>query len=350
MKLFLFLLFFPVLVFSQKIDSILKKQEIFELQIKVLNEKQSRLESFFDRDQTVDNKAYTSISNQLSSSANALAFFGFIFGILSVGLGLYVTYVERKITKIADSNLKLLNETRKVKNEVVVINEMIQNDIKGLYKKIKREETLHILDRLTKVPKDVSNLIDELLSRDLEKNDFEKLKYCFSKLPENEGDTYRDKYKMIIFQHFADLALEDCSFRESFIPYIKDGVQYCFENDILKATNEIFEYLVNNGLENNIEIINNYFSGLELVTYKDWDEIYNLIVQKLSTRNNHFLLAQLINNETAQFSKYKYGSLILEKYSENDLSETERIVKDQIENLKNINEDEENETPELGNA
>src|SRR5690606_3282036 len=129
---------------------------------------------------------------------------------------------ERKIIKLRNENEELLKQTKETKNEVVEINELIQKDIYGLFLKIKREETIHILNRLVKIPEDISNLSQELLSRELRQEDYSLLKKAYLKVkvkPEKENTSdfisfssnynYKEAYLLLFFQHFLDLSLKD---------------------------------------------------------------------------------------------------------------------------------------------
>lgn len=335
MKVFLFfLLALPLLVTAQDKDSLVKWRKVSESKIMELTQKLEKLQEAVDRERTISDKTFNSISNQLSASSNSLTLFGILFGVLAIGLGIYVTYIERKIVIIREKNIDLLNQTQNVKNEVVEINRLIQSDISGLYKKIKKEETSHILDRLMNVPKDISNLLQELLSRDLEKADFDKLKIGYQKLLPSDS-WYSEKYKMLFFQHFSELALKDATTKEAFIKYIPTGIECSFENDILKSTNDIFQYFIDEGLVNNKEALNIYFNGLNKSKFKDFKKLYGLIFQKLSQRDKQFLLAQLVeSNLGTEDAKINYGTQLIDSYSGTESSESEKIVFNEINVLR----------------
>lgn len=135
---------------------------------------------------TLNTQTTNSISNQLEAVPISLTVFGVLFAVAAVILGVYVTRIENKIITLKGDTQKLLNETISTRDEVKGINKLIQKDIKGLYEKIKREETVHILDRLVNVPDDIGNLINPLLSRKLEKEDYFKLKEAYLKLDEED--------------------------------------------------------------------------------------------------------------------------------------------------------------------
>lgn len=298
-----------------------------------------KLEETIDRERYISDKSFNSISNQLSASSNSLSLFGILFGVLAIAIGFYVTYIERKIVALKEKNIYLLNETKLVKDEVVEINRLIQQDIEGLYKKIKREETSHILDRLIKVPHDITNLMSNLLSRELDKADFDKLKISFQKINPNEKDIIM-RYQILFFQHFSDLALKDKTINPFFTEVIPHAIECSFENDIMKSTNDIFSYLIDEGFVNNKLQINAYFKGLSKSQFKDYRPLYDLIIQKISRRDELFLLCQLIDsNFENELSKLYFVDIIQTKFENSTLTESEKIIFEDLEKLKLLKEE-----------
>ena len=171
-------------------------------QINELNQKINELNQDYEKQEKVNEKTFESISNQISAASLNLTIFGILFSVAAIGLGLYVTFIERKIVLIREENKSLLSETKLVKDEVVKINTQIQKDIYGLFLKIKREETVHILERLIKIPEDISNLSQQLLSRELEKEDYLILKEAYLKLKEKVSKNvfYNSKVDFTMFE------------------------------------------------------------------------------------------------------------------------------------------------------
>lgn len=325
--LFIIILIFPLFLISQE-------SKETKPNVKEIEQKLNKIEETIERERYISDKSFDSISNQLSASSNSLSLFGILFGVLAIAIGIYVTYIERKIVAINEKNINLLNETKTVKEEVIEINRLIQQDIEGLYKKIKKEETSHILDRLIKVPRDISNLMQDLLSRELDKGDFDKLKISSQKIDPKEKE-YIEKYQILFFQHFSDLALKDESMNSIFTDYIATAVNCSFENDIMKSTNDIFSYLIDSGFVNNKLQINEYFKGLNRSEFKEYKPLYDLIIQKISHRDRLFLLCQLIESKYAtEISKTYLGDIIREKYEASDLTESEKTIIEDLKNLK----------------
>jgi len=156
-----------------------------------------------------------SISNQFSAASYSLTIFGILFGLLGFILGIYITYIERKVVRILEANQGLLAESNRIKIEVFDMNKLIQENVYGLYEKIRRADTLHMLERLREVPEDIANLSSALLSRELAHEDFQILKEAYFKVEDEEDEevglrmTFKNSYKLLFFQHFLNIAIKD---------------------------------------------------------------------------------------------------------------------------------------------
>lgn len=307
---------------------------LFTIQIENLKTKFEALEKKSITNEAIDSKTYNSISNQISAASLSITIFGIIFGLVAIGIGIYVTYVERKIIKIGEENKELLEQNKKIKTDVQEINRLIQKDIYGLFIKIKREETSHILDRLQKIPKDISNLSTQLFSRELERGDFEKLKFAFNKL--NQDDyAYKNTYLILFFQHFADLAISDFNTKKSMFEYMPNAISCSFDNDILKSTTDLFTLFVDKGIINFKREINKYFEGVGHSIYKNHKPLYELIFNKLRQRDAQFLVYEILEpKEELKTIKIEYGQFLLNSFSAVEQTESEKKLISEIEALK----------------
>jgi len=340
---FLFFLFLPMSIFSMNgkdTTGYINKSEITRLENEITLTKKELVEvsSKLEAQANLNERVINSISTQLDAASYNITIFGVLFAIAAILLGIYVTRIENKVVRIKEENTKLLSETIKNKEEVVAINNLIQNDILGLFLKIKREETNHILNRLLTVPKDISNLIDQLLSRELEKEDFEILKKAYItllKLPEKQrgqcglGVTYEGNYKLLFFQHFLDLSIKDDIIGKEIVEYIPHGIACAFENDIIKSTNDFMKVLIESGYKTKVKEINNYIKGLSTSNFKDSEQIYQIIFDKLKNREWQFDLFNLISEDKEyRIGKSNYGKLLISSYSNTELNDIEKSVID----------------------
>tara|TARA_B110000240_G_C13431754_1_gene424065 strand:- start:140 stop:1273 length:1134 start_codon:yes stop_codon:yes gene_type:complete len=345
-KILLFILLIPLFAISQNSkDSILIQQN--QLKIEELNKDFNGLQKKYEYQIKINDQTINSISNQIGATSFNLSIFAFLFGILAIGLGVYVTWVERKIIRIREENESLLKQTKQTKSEVVAINELIQKDIYGLFLKIKREETEHILKRLTNVPKDICNVSSELLSRELLEDDFEILKKAYLKLDDQVNDdqgNYKGDYKIVLFQHFLDLVVKDNELGPEIIEYYPIAIRCSFENDIVKSTEDFMKAIIDLGFQKRDKEINSFIKGLSSSQHKDYPKVYEIIFNSLNKRDNQFKFYSLIESEKENRNgKVNFGKLLIEKYCETELSDSEKAVNEDIKLIKKELEKEEAE-------
>jgi hypothetical protein len=335
MKYLILILFIPLSLFSQKKDSTLikidfrlvqldkNKVEITELKKEILE-----LNSKYNYQVKINEQTLTSISNQIGASSFNLSIFGILFGIVAIGLGIYVTFIEMKIVKIRAENERLLSETLQVKDEVVEINNEIKNDIYSLFKKIKREETTQILQRLLKIPKDISNLNQELLSRELLQEDYTVIKKAYLKLKSQnlQGYNYKGDYKLIIFQHFLGELVKDEEIGSEFIDSYPHSIYCAFDNDMIKSTEDFIKAIVDTGYQKKGLEINSFIKGLSASGHKDFKKVYQILFNGLKNRNDQFKFYESISLEKEnRIGKTNFGKLLKEKYSITELTNSEKL-------------------------
>lgn len=345
MKSILFLFFLiPMTLFAlEKNDSttILQQNVKEQIQnniddIKNLTSKLDELYHKVEIQQNLSEKTINGISTQISAASYSLTVFGLLFAIAAIILGIYITYIERKVVRLREENTSLLNQTKKIKDEVVGINELIQKDICGLHLKIKREETIQFLNRLIEVPEDISNLGHQLLSRELEKEDFTKLKEAYIELknvPETPrvlfgfGGTYTDTYKILFFQHFLDLSIKDNDIGKDLVDFYPDVMSAAFRNDIIKSTHDFIKAIMDLGIESKTSEINSFIKGISQSKYSSFETIFDILFKGLSSRNNQFRFFDLISDEKEnRIGKSNFGKKIIEKYSDLELTVSEKVV------------------------
>ena len=333
----LLLLIVPIIFFSKIIetDSLFNDNS---KNIKILNNKFENLNNNYEYQLKIHDQTLNSISSQIDATSFNLSIFAILFGILAIGLGIYVTWVERKIIKIREETKSLLEETKNTKNEVVIINDLIQKDLYGPFIKIKREETLHILKRLQNIPKDICNFSNVLLSRELKKEDYELLRNAFIKL-KSEGDAYEedeltnygDSYILLFFQHFLDLATKDEEVNHDLIKYYKSSIDCSFENDITKSTEDFIKCIIDLGYQNKSLEINEFFSAINNSKFKDFKKVYKIFFDSLKIRDDQFKFYEIISSENnSKLSKNNYGLLLVENYEKTVLTKSEKNIIDEI--------------------
>lgn len=288
----------------------------------------------------INEQTLNSISNQISATSFNLTVFGIIFGIAALLLGIYVTYIERKIVSIREETQGLLKSTIETKNEVESINQLIQKDINGLFLKIKREETVYILNRLVKIPKDIGNFMNELLSRELEREDFNFLKKAYEMLPNEDEQgikislNAKEQYQLLFFQHFLDLAIKDDLIGSDLVSFYPQAISCAFENDMIKSTEDFSKAIIDKGFQNSEEEINGFIIGLSQSKFSSMNQLYEIIFNSLRNREDRFKFFNLISsNKTSRIGKLKFGSLLISNYTDENNTESEKIVFERIKEI-----------------
>lgn len=344
--IFCVLLIIPLSLFAfEKNDSttlkqnqLIRQQEINENYVKIFKEKLKALEGKIEMQENLNEKTINGISNQLNAASYNLTIFGILFAIAAILLGVYITRIENKVIHIREENESLLKQTVKNKEEVVSINNLIQKDTYGLYLKIKREETIHMLNRLLTIPQDIINLLELLLSRELEKEDFKILKEAYIKtknLPKEQrklfsvGLNYIDSYKLLFFQHFLDLALKDKDISGDLNTFYYSGINCSFENDIIKSTKDFINAIVDLGYKTKGEAISSFMQGLSKSKYNNNETVYKIIFDGLKNRNDQFKFFDLIlDDDESLVGKSNYGKLLFSTYSATEFSLEEKVIID----------------------
>jgi hypothetical protein len=319
-------------ILLNRVDSIestiqkIQKQTVTIDKIENINTKIEYQQKLYD--QTI-----SSISTQLDSANYSLTIFGLLFAVTAIIIGVYVTYVERKIVRISEENKELLTKNQNIKKEVEDLNRLIQSDIYNLFIKIKKEETEHILQRLTKVPKDIANVCESLLSRDLSPDNFAILKQAYFKLKETDNE-YKVQYHLLFFQHFYAQSLRDEQIRKDLVDFIPHGIQSSFENDIVKTTSDFILVINEKGPNEFIKEINNYFKGLTASEHKKYESVYETIITNLKQKEKAFELFNLIeSNENNRIAKIEYGNLVRQKFTSDSNTESEKESFKELEKL-----------------
>lgn len=328
---------------SNRVDSIdlilnkIDKRNVTKKEIENLNTK-------IENQQKLYNQTISGVSTQLDSASYSLTIFGLLFTIIAILIGVYVTYVERKIVRISDENKEALIKNQEIKKEVEELNRLIQEDIYNLFLKIKKEETEYILQRLTKIPKDIANVLESLLSRDLSHDNYSTVKKAYFKLNDTDKQ-YKQDYHHLFFQHFFSQSLRDEEIRKDILDFIPEGIRNSFENDVINTASDLVTVANEKGLNHFSKEINNYFKGLSSSGHKNFSKVYETILSNFRQKYKAFELFNLVeSNEKNRIAKIEYGNLLERKYGSDNNTTTEnecfkelnKLIKEQETFLKNL--------------
>jgi hypothetical protein len=336
LKLSTLMLLFSLTALSKtelKTESLEKKEiEILKVKLDDLEKKLEYQNNQINSQAGMLDTAFDGVSTELGASSNSISIFSVIIAILSIGLGWYVTKIERSIKIMAEDSETLMQRNIDIKTSIEALSEKITKDSGGLYKIIRNEESNHILDRLISVPEDIVNLFYSIASRDLENEHFFKLKEAY--LQVKNDSTYSKNYLILLFQHFAGLSLLDEDIRTEFLNNIGDFFENSFKNDAIKSSKDFFDAIVKLEIVNYKLEINEFVKGICKSIFSDKEEIYFQINNSINSRELKFNIYEIIEilPETLTFRK-NFGKLILEYEYDNLTEEEEEIITKEIQTL-----------------
>lgn len=337
MKKFIIIISLLIVIFPISSKENVSK-DFNKLEIKNLNEKFDALNKSYENQLNSNDRTLSQISAQIEATSFNITIFGILIGLIAVGLGVYVTFIERKIVQLRDENKSLLDETKRAKNEVEDLNNKIQNDVYGLFLKIKKEETNHLLERLIKVPKDITNLFHELASRELDDNDFQKIKQAYLKLKGLESHkSFIDNYHVLFFQHFLYQTMEDNSLHSEVLTNYQTCVDCAFDNDILKTTNDFIRFIVRDrNIDKYINEIKIFSTAIANSEFKEFSELFESIFELLINNENRIKYIKALSSKSTEEKKFKikFIEIVLSKLTGQNLSEEETILKTELKALR----------------
>lgn len=316
----------PIIESSEK-----KEIETLKLKLDDLKEKIEYQNNQINSQAGMLDTAFDGVSTELGASSNYLSVVSLIIAILSVGLGLYVTKIEKSIKEMVIDSETLMLKNIEIKKSIETLSEKITTDSKGLYKIIRDEESNHLLDRLISVPEDIINLFKNLTSRDLENDHFLKLKEAYLQVKDNERYNYN--YLILLFQHFAGLSFIDKDIKAELMDYLDEAFRNSFKNDAIKSSGDFFDKITEFGIKDHELETNKFVKCLCASQFSENEGVYFQINNSINTRELKFKLYEAIEiiPETIIF-RTKFGKLILE-YEFDSLTEEEEITIEKITNL-----------------
>ena len=100
----------------------------------------------------------STIANEISAINTMLVAFTIVFGVVGVLLGVYISWLQKKVSKMSDNIAEKEQKIISLANTVEETDRKIHTDIAGLYEDLRKEETMTLLRRLEEEPIDISNL------------------------------------------------------------------------------------------------------------------------------------------------------------------------------------------------
>lgn len=243
--------------------------------------------------QQICSSTISAINTQVDGSNKLLNIWGIVISVLALLVAIAGFYLGYYIQQKAKTVKELTRQSKATEASVKRIQKNIDTNLTAIYHKLRREETLYVLNRLQQIPEDVSNCSSLLLSRELDPSDYPLLLAAYKKLlsleeeikkteVKNEEDffaslngveaqfeVYKSLYRVLFFQHFMGLAINEDVLRQDLIDNFKELCGSAFHNDIEKSTHELLAGLASNENQTKVEILIKYILALSTSKYND---------------------------------------------------------------------------------
>lgn len=243
--------------------------------------------------QQICSSTVSAINTQVDGSNKLLNIWGIVISVLALLIAVAGFYLGYYIQQKAKTVKELTRQSKATEASVKRIQKNIDTNLTAIYHKLRREETLYVLNRLQQIPEDVSNCSSLLLSRELDPSDYPLLLAAYKKLlsleeeikkteVKNEEDffaslngveaqfeVYKSLYRVLFFQHFMGLAINEDVLRQDLIDNFKELCGSAFHNDIEKSTHELLAGLASNENQTKVEILIKYILALSTSKYND---------------------------------------------------------------------------------
>jgi hypothetical protein len=277
--------------------------------------------------------SFSGVSTQLAAANHFFGIVATVVALVAIGLGLYMTYLAKRMADSYTKAQALLKKSESVKTEVDQLNEMIKSNWSKLYREIKEEETKYIIARLKKEPRDITNFGTILESRDLSNEYYTDLKACLlSLLPDYYTDRkFREEYILIFFRHYAGLAFFDAQLAD----VLKSNSYICFRNafnsDILSITKDLVNASIERDFRKEGEELIEFMGALRANVLPQGglklEDVLSIVWEGLISKANRFAFYQMMP-DAGYYLDFKviHGRKLVEKYGTLGNSESENLI------------------------
>jgi len=233
----------------------------------------------------------STIANEISAVNTMLVAFTIGLTVVGVLLGIYITWLQLKVSKMSKNIEEKEQKIICLANTVEETDKKIHSDISDLYAQLRKEETMTLLHRLEEEPEDISNLVDLLLARPLDDNGFPILKRAFEKLMAIHSEVDKDvfvnperetQYVLLFFQHYLFQSILDDTLRTEVVKDLDSCMNCAFKHDIIKSTKDFCRALSNEDTTfEKTQLLIDYLKALNQSKYKDLEELKDIFQEYL---------------------------------------------------------------------
>ena len=319
---------------AKVIDSNGKRINTVEDQLDQASKHIEHLEYAVDKQKEIIVQEQMAIGNSLGAASCLLAVFSLIIAIGGFILGWYISKKKKEVEKLLSIVEAKKIDVTKTSKEITDLNDEIKNNIKGLYKRLRQEETTTLLERLVEVPEDIENLSKLLFSRTLRSSDFEILLKAYKNLLKENSNKDAD-YMLLFFQHFCGQSIKTDVLRKDIIDFFPRGLKCAFKQDVINSLSSLIEVLNSTTIEGgNENVLAKYIKALNKSRHKEYRESYQIIIDKCNATINLQTVWNNLADENVIIEPF--GNLLCDKYKEDQ--EFVKKVQEQIASIKENDE------------
>lgn len=350
----------PAVQYQEKINEVDVKSRDLEASFKELSAHVSCLEYVVDKQKDIIAQEQSAIENQLTASSRFLEIFSLILAVAGIVLSVYISGKEKSMKGLLENVTDKQKEITVLKTDIETTaqamrdldNEM-KNNVNGLFQRLRRNDTVSLLERLVKVPEDIHNLESLLLARDLESEDFDMLLKAYRRLLdllnaaegllEYELKTKKHQYLLLFFQNFCGKSIRIPDLREDLVEFFPTALRCAFQLDVKNSLLSLIEELNSTPIEGGNDIIlTEYIIALNASLHRDYTDPYQLIINNCNENINLKLVWDELMKQHVTI--IPFGNLLCEKYKED--TEFVNKVMEQIASLQQDKEDGKQEKPQ----
>lgn len=327
---------------EQKVAERQFKTESIQKELSICEKKVSAISEHVDR-------VNKEVSSQIAASSHTIQVWGWIIAIMAFVFGFYINRMWKKISDatanakeqlrqakeasedIADEQQRVNAQQQAVKKmqedteaklqELQNLHADIQNNMSAIYEKLKREETIALLNHLEGIPEDIANTSELLLARELQEKDFSKLLNAYHNLiarglelngissvselrKRDKGyRSHEGSYALQFAQHFMAKSIMEKDLQEILQPRFGIFFNECFfRNDAEKSTKDFKKGVSSLDDQQKVDLIMEYILAMSKSQYARFTEWYEILLADL-TENQ---LEEVWNGVTKDHTKAIY--------------------------------------------
>ncbi|WP_426295357.1 hypothetical protein ACN9ML_11875 [Dyadobacter endophyticus] len=249
------------------------------------------------------------------SISTASALFG-AMSVVGIALGVYISRQYDKIQKAEIAAREAADEAKRWKS-------WIEKEPTRIYKLIKREETLHILQKLTLVPENIKNVQNHLLTSDLEYTDFDFLKRGYLSIRLNSQSPHHSEYYQnylhVLFHHFAFESAMDRQIRDDFFTHIHQSIRISFASDLERVIPELIRAFTLTDVKLWEKEINMFIDAISDSYYSSFPRWPSFIIERFNSASSLVEFCQILDSEKLNMFSLLFKKALIDSAAASNL-------------------------------